>query len=70
MDKDKAALLERLRYKIAMQLVDIETLCDQCGLPMSALTLVARDPANDEMSVVVTNDSLPEVRRLIALREK
>lgn len=53
------------RHHIAGYLVEIEEECRRLGVPMSCLTLIARDPTNDEMSVVLTND--PDLDKACAL---
>jgi hypothetical protein len=49
--------MERLRLDIAAKLQGIERLCKEYNLGgISRLTLVGRDPTNDNMCVVVTSE--------------
>lgn len=69
MSKTKA--LEMLRHDIAMSLADIEEACESRGLTtMNQLTLLARDPTNDEMSIVVSSEpeNRDDIMRVIAKR--
>lgn len=55
--KDKQEALKSLNQHVAMRLVQIEDTCRNYGLPsMTKFTLIARDPDNDNMCVVVTNE--------------
>lgn len=46
-----------LNLDIAEKLCEVEDLCKSYGLPrLTRFTLIARDPENDEMVVVVTNE--------------
>lgn len=50
--------LETLRRKLSSHLVAIEELLADCGLSSMAdnITLIMRDPANDEMFLCVTSE--------------
>lgn len=55
--KTKAQLMEDLREEIATALCVIEDTCKSYGLPMSQITLIARDPDNDNMIILLTNET-------------
>jgi hypothetical protein len=61
---DKMSLF---RQDIGVKLVEIEDLCQRWGLPITKLTLIARDPLNDAMFVVLTNEDRPGLQHAIAL---
>lgn len=48
--------MQAFQQHIAVRLVEIEDEMKGWGLPMSKLTLIARDPNNDKMIVVLTNE--------------
>lgn len=51
----------QLNLDIAEKLLEIEDLCRSYHFPqLTRYTLIARDPANDEMIVVVTNEPSDE----------
>jgi hypothetical protein len=63
--------LNELRLDIGERLVGIEDLCRERGLKtMTEFTLIARDPDNDNLFVVVTSESLDKLPRVfeVALR--
>lgn len=45
-----------LKNDVASKLDEIEALARSWNLPLSKLTLIARDPANDKMFIVITNE--------------
>ena len=53
---DKTQLMSELRLDLGALLVEIEDVFKAYGLPITGITLVARDPANDNMIVVLTNE--------------
>ena len=54
---DTQSKLESLRTQIALKLIEIENITRERNVPMENITLIARDPDNDEMFVVVTNET-------------
>jgi hypothetical protein len=53
-------VLEKLRLAVAVHLDAIQDTCKQFGLGgIRNLTLVARDPDNPEMYIVLTNEDDP-----------
>lgn len=58
------------RQELAKRLASIERLCKQRGVPMTKQTLILRDPDNDNMSLVLTNeDSLEQAWRIVCYLE-
>lgn len=53
---DKTQLMNEMRLDVGCLLVEIEDVFTNYGLPLTGITLVARDPANDNMIVVLTNE--------------
>lgn len=49
--------LHSFKLDIGVKLVEIEDACKAWGLPITKLTLIVRDPDNDKMFVVLTNES-------------
>lgn len=64
---DKTQLLNQMRFDVGCLLVEIEDVFKNYGLPMTGITLVARDPANDNMIVVLTNEDGEGRQRALAL---
>lgn len=61
-----AIMMDLFRGEMAARLEELESyLCDDLGLGMDKLTLVARKPGDAEMFVVLTNDDLGEVIGLL-----
>lgn len=61
--KDVDQALASLRQHITMRLVQIEGVCRNYGLPeITNFTLIARDPNNDKMVIVVTNEGAEGVK--------
>ena len=48
--------MQAFQRQIAVRLVEIEDEMKGWGLPMSKFTLIARDPNNDKMIIVLTNE--------------
>ena len=65
--KDKTQLLNQMRMDVADLLVEIEYVITNYGLPLTGITLVARDPANDDMIIVLTNEDGPGRKRALEL---
>ena len=56
------ATMEDLHEAIVSELIDIEDQVHQLGLTtINKLTVIARDPENENMYVIVTNDRLADV---------
>lgn len=53
---DKRQLMDQMRMDVGLLLVEIEDEFKRYGLPITNITLVARDPANDKMIVVLSNE--------------
>lgn len=49
--------LEDVREILAATLVDVQTYLASLGCPMKFLSLIARDPMDDEMFLLVTNET-------------
>ena len=64
---DKTQLLNQMRFDVGCLLVEIEDVFKNYGLPMTGITLVARDPANDNMIVVLTHEDGEGRQRALAL---
>jgi hypothetical protein len=59
----KKEQLESLRLEVATQLCKIERICREYNLTaISRFAVVARDPANDEMIICITNEPGEELR--------
>lgn len=57
--KEKDRAVKELNAYIAARLENIERECHRRGLrSIVNFTLIARDPVNDDMSIVVTNESV------------
>jgi hypothetical protein len=54
---NEANAMRNLRTDIALQLVKLEERLRALGVPMDNLTLIARDPANDNVFICVTNEN-------------
>lgn len=54
--KSVEKLKTELKNAIAMHCIEIEDLARTYGLPLKNVTVIARDPDNDKMIVVVTNE--------------
>ena len=64
--------LDELRTQIALKLLEIEEICRYRNAPVENITLIARNPRNDNMFVVVTNEDsagLGKARELISTME-
>jgi hypothetical protein len=57
MTEDKQRLMQELKDEIAIRCLGIEELCRSYGLPLSKITVIARDPTNAKMYTCVTNES-------------
>ncbi len=57
MPENKQQLMQDLKNEIAERCCDIETLARDYSLPISKVTVIARDPRNENMYVVVTNEN-------------
>ncbi|HEX8090030.1 MAG TPA: hypothetical protein VF762_14310 [Blastocatellia bacterium] len=59
----KKEQLDSLRHEIASHLCKIERICHEYNLTaISRFTVVARDPANDEMIICITNEPDAELQ--------
>jgi hypothetical protein len=64
---EKTELTEMLRLDIGLKMLEIEDTFRKYGLKtITNLTLVARDPDNDNMYIVLTNDDLGTVTEFVA----
>lgn len=62
---EKQQAFAELNYRIAVQLTEIEEMCHEQGLTrLVRFSLIARDPGNDEMCLVITNDDVKEAARV------
>lgn len=59
-----------LQRLIAKFLIEIENDLKDRGLPVDRMTLIARDRSNDEMFVMVTNETDAGVRKAFKLAER
>ena len=67
---EKEAIMRELQTRIALLLIEAENECASVGLTtMTSLTLVVRDPANDDMSLVVSNETPEEMRKSFRIAE-
>lgn len=57
--------MHELKQELAAHLVQIELASKRLGLPLTRLTLVARDPNNKDMFVILSNDDTAEAVRLL-----
>lgn len=48
--------MQSFKIDIGVKLVEIEDRCKAWGLSTTKLTLIARDPDNDKMLIVLTNE--------------
>mgnify|MGYP006921319859 CR=1 FL=1 len=55
-----------MQLEIEGCLSSIESVLRRWGLPMSKLTLIARDPSNDKMTLVITNESQESLQEATA----
>lgn len=62
--------MRELKDEIAIRCDGIEQLCRRYGLPLSKITVIARDPTNDNMYTVVTNESESGLEEACALALK
>ncbi len=54
---NKRILMAELRLEIAGKLCEIEDLCHSYGLTsITRITCIARDPENDNMAILTTNE--------------
>lgn len=67
MTMDKRQLINQMRIDIAEWLVQIEDVIKGYGLPMTGITLVARDPTNDKMILVLSSESDTDMRDALRL---
>lgn len=66
----KQELMLDMQLDIEEHLGFIEQVFQCYGLPMSGVTLIARDPADDNMIVVLTNEDLLGLEKACALAIK
>ncbi len=63
--------LAMFRQELSKRLDSIGRLCTKWGVPMTKRTLILRDPANDDMCLVQTNeDILEDALRVARLLEE
>lgn len=67
MPEDSQQLMQELKDDIANKCAQIEGLCLSYGLPLSKITVIARDPGNDKMYLCVTNEDETSLERACAL---
>ena len=64
-EAEKAQAFDYLNRYSATRVRQIQAQCEQYGLKtITKFTLIARDPGNDDMCLVVTNDDLQEAVRV------
>jgi hypothetical protein len=56
MNEKTQRLMRELKREIADKCVEIEDISRDYGLPLSKITVMARDPSNENMYLVVTNE--------------
>jgi hypothetical protein len=59
--------IQSFKLDIAEKLIEIEDRCKAWGLPITKLTMIARDPNNDKMLVVLTNEDRAGLQQATAL---
>ena len=59
--------MRAMRLEIAGKLLKMDDRFRELGISMSNLTLIARDPANDNMFVCVTNETDEGLQKATAL---
>lgn len=64
---DKTQLMNEMRVEVGCLLVEIEDVFASYGLPLTGITLVARDPSNDNMIIVLTNEDAEGRKRALEL---
>lgn len=66
--EDVGEALLSLQRHIELRLVQIEETCVRYGLPgIQRFTLIARDPSNDRMLIVITNEDAEGVKAAASL---
>lgn len=63
----KTQLLNQMRIDVGTLLIEIEDIFTAYSLPLTGITLIARDPANDKMFVLLTNEDEPGLASALAL---
>ena len=58
---------EQLKEEIARHCVEIEDITSEFSVPMSKVTVIARDPTSDGMFVIVTNEDRPGLEKAFQL---
>ena len=59
--------MDDMRLEVSIRLLKIADLFRELGLPLSNLTLIARDPTNDKMFVCLTNEDKAGLEQACAL---
>lgn len=52
----QAELMRELKDEVASRCAEVETISADYGLPLTKVTVIARDPSNDNMYLCVTNE--------------
>lgn len=63
-------LLSQLRFEISDKLCEIEEICNSYSLPLTRFSLLARDPSNDEMGILLTNEPDADLSRMAEVMMK
>lgn len=64
--KDVDHALKALHYSIGLRMSQIEESCRNYGLPeITKLTIIARDPNNDNMAIVLTNEDAAGMQQAV-----
>lgn len=67
----KSGLMAEMRTEVALLLVQIQDVFKDYNQPLPKITLLARDPANDDMRVMLTNEDesgLAKVAELVVMK--
>lgn len=59
--------LEQLRLQVSQRLLDLECVFENVGVPMPNLTLIARDPNNDEIFICVSCETTEGLEKAFEL---
>ena len=65
-EEEKKRAFAELHWAISAKLVEIERTCRRHGLPaLTQFTVIARDPTNDDMCLVVTSEDEEGLRAAV-----
>ena len=70
MIKPKINHMHEMQLEVEEHLLKIEQVFRQWSLPLSLTTLIARDPDNDNMIVVLTNEDAEGLKKATKLATK